>query len=497
MNTQLTVRDSGSILVCLVALVPYLILADIMSYQSLLASGLYMAVLTTYLGWSYYVVEYRAAYRHVFSPTVLAIALSLCTVSVVLLGWVPLSLIAFVHLAAINIMFVFWFVMLAAIYQTVTTRDEFASISEYPAITVLVPAYNEEGYVGRTITGLLEASYPDDKKRIIVVDDGSTDGTYAEAQQYESETVTVVTKENGGKYSALNYGLLFADTEIIVTVDADSIIGGNALRDIVAPLEADPEIGAVASNVRIFNRESLVEKCQTLEYIFGINTYRRVFDHFGAVSVVPGCLGAYRRSVLDEIHGYDPETLTEDFDTTLKVLKQGYKIRFSDAVVYTEAPDTWRDLYKQRLRWYRGNIMTVRKHLAGAVNPDNQYLQRIHLPRTLVTMVFIPFASWVILGVIAYIALTGSLMTVLILFVLFTSIIVCSNILAIRIEGDSLWYALYSPLFVIGYKHFHDVIMLKSIIDVLRDRETTWTSPTRVDQRDTTATERSADSHSD
>lgn len=494
MGERLSVRHVDSILICLGALVSYLLLANVLPQQMLLAIGLYVAVLTAYVGWSYYVVEYRPAYRRVFSPTALGVVLVVCTVSVVALGWVPLSPIALVHLAAVVLVFLYWFVVLTALYQYVTTRGEFDSVSEYPSITVLVPAYDEETYVSRTIESLLGATYPDGKKQIVVVDDGSTDGTYEEARRYESETVTVVRKENGGKYSALNYGLLFSDAEIVVTVDADSIVETDALLDVVAPFETDPDVGAVASNVKIFNRESFVTNCQTLEYVFGINTYRRVFDHLGAVSIVPGCLGAYRRSVLDEVLGYDPQTLTEDFDTTMKVLKQGYEVRFSEAVVYTEAPDTWRDLYNQRLRWYRGNVMTLRKHLSDPTNPRNQYLRRIHLPMALVTMVFAPLASWVILGVIAYAVLTGGFVEIAILFGIFTSIIVLSNLLAVKIEGESLRYVRYSPLFVLGYKHFHDLVMVKSLLDVLGDRELTWTNATRVDQREPSATDPAAES---
>jgi len=491
MSERFSARDSGSILVGLSISVPYLLLVGLFSEGTRLAIGLYILVLTAYFGWSYYVVEYRPAYRHVFSPTMLGIVLVLCTVGVVLFGWIPLSLIAFIHLLALVLIFSYWFVILAALYHKLTSREQFDSVSEYPSMTVVVPAYNEEGYVSRTIASLLEADYPEGKKQIVVVDDGSTDDTYEEAQQYESDTVTVVSKENGGKYSALNYGLLFSDTEIIVTVDADSIVETAALRDIVAPFEADPDVGAVASNVKIFNRDSLVTNCQTLEYVFGINIYRRVFDHFAAVSVVPGCLGAYRRTALDDVNAYDPHTLTEDFDTTVKVLKQGYKVRFSEAVVYTEAPDTWKDLYNQRLRWYRGNIMTMKKHLFDVVNPENHYFRRFHLPLALVTMVFIPLASWVILGVIGYIALTGSITELLILFMIFMAIVVLSKLLAIRIEGESPWYVLYAPLFVIGYKHFHDLVMVKSIIDILRGTDMGWTNATRIDQRETTSTETS------
>lgn len=482
MNSFVSFRNLRLICICLTLVVPYVGLAMFLPRELLFAVGSYGIVLTAYLMWSYVVVEYRPRYRDRFSPTLLGVLLVGCTVAVILNGWVPLSAVALVHLGAIVFIFGYWIVPVTALYHDLTERTPTQSTADLPPITVLIPAYNEEGYVGRTISSLLQAAYPTEKLSIVVVDDGSTDGTYAEALQYTSETVTVVSKENGGKYSALNYGLLFADSEFVVTVDADSIVESTALRDIVAPLIADASVGAVASNVKIFNRDSIVTNCQTIEYVFSINIFRRAFDHLGAVSVVPGCLGAYRRSALEEVGAFDPHTLTEDFDTTLKILRAGYEVRFSEAVVYTEAPDTWRDLYRQRLRWYRGNVMTLRKHLLAPVAPDNRYLSRIHLPFALVSMIFTPVAGWVILGLVMYIVLTVGLAAVALLLAAYILLITVMNLLAIRLGEESSWYLLYSPLFVVGYKHFNDLVMLKSIVDVLRGTDLEWTAATRVEQ---------------
>jgi len=488
MSRDLSRRDLGLGLVCFATSIPYGVIAWNLSPEIRMTIGIYVAVLAAYLGWTYYVVAHRPAYRRRFSPATLGVVLACCTVGVVVLGWVPLTVVGFVHLGALVVVFGYWVIPFTALYQAITSRGEFDDVSEFPAVTVLVPAYNEEGYVGRTITSLLKAEYPAGKKEIVVVDDGSTDDTYEEARRYESDTVTVVSKENGGKYSALNYGLLFTETEIIVTVDADSIVETDALRDIVAPLAADPEVGAVASNVKIFNRDSFVTKCQSIEYVVSINLFRRVYDQLAAVSIVPGCLGAYRRSALDEVHAFDPHTLTEDFDTTMKVLNRGYTVRFSDAVVYTEAPDTWRDLYQQRLRWYRGNVMTLKKHLFGTVPPENHYVRRIHIPLALVLMIFTPIAGWVILGVIAVIVLTSAVTEILLLFAAYTALVVLLNALALGIEGESYWYLGYAPLFVLGYKQFNDLVMVKSIVDVIRETELEWTNASRIEQRDGTAT---------
>ena len=467
----------------LVLAVPYSLLARSLPKGTLYAVAALAAVSIGYAVWSYLVIERWPAYDGLFTAFGFFVAVGLTVGAALWLEWIPAAAASVVHLVAITLVFGYWLVLLLAVYHEFTERDVFDTSPPFGTVTVLVPAYNEEGYIGRAIESLIDADYPAGKKEIVVVDDGSTDGTYEEARQYESETVTVLRKENGGKYSALNYGLVFVDSEFVVTVDADSMVASDALERMVAALEADPGIGAVASNVKIVNRTNVATWCQSLEYIFGINIYRRVFDHFGIVPIVPGCLGAFRREVLAEVYAYDPQTLTEDFDTTMKVLLSGYDVRVSNAVVYTEAPDTWTDLYKQRLRWYRGNYMTLFKHIEQLYDPDQGYLHRLFFPLRLLEMFFLPVAGWVIVGVIGYLLLSGSAAHLLVLFVFFTSIVVLINTLAIQIEHESLRHLLYTPLFVVGYKQFHDLVMLKSLFDVLTNDDLGWTSASRVRQR--------------
>ena len=473
----------ASVLICALALIPYALLVDIMPDGTVLGIATLGGIFVGYLLWSYYVIEYRPSYSGLFTLTGLSIALAAGTVLVMVLGWIPRTLLALVHLLALALFFAYWLILVLAIYHELTNRDRFEPKPPYESLTVMVPAYNEEGYIGRTIESLLRADYPAEKKQIFVIDDGSTDGTYEEAKKYESEIVSVFQKENGGKYSALNYGLVFTDSEYVVTVDADSIVAKDGLKRIVAPFQSNPEIGAVASNVKIVNRTNLVTRCQSLEYIFGINIYRRIFDHFGIVPIVPGCLGGFRREVLEEVAAYDPETLTEDFDTTIKVLLAGYQVRVSNALVYTEAPDTWGDLYKQRLRWYRGNYMTIFKHLGQLSRPQQGYLHRLFLVLRIIEMFFMPVAGWVILGVITYLLLFESALQLLVLLVFFTSIVVIINALATQIEHEDLRHVVYAPLFVVGYKQFHDLVMVKSLLDVVRKKDVGWTSASRVRQR--------------
>lgn len=465
------------------ALIPFWLLIDVMNDGTIYAVALLGGILVVYIGWSYYVVEYKPRYQDLLATRALVVVLLGYTVTIVALEWVAASPLAFVHLGAIAlIFFYYWFIALVAVYHDLIGHTTSRLPDECPSISVLVPAYNEEGYVGRTIQALLNADYPRSKLDVVVIDDGSTDETLAEARSFASDVVTVVTKKNGGKYSALNYGMLFSESEIIVTVDADSLVSDDALKQIVAPFERRENVGAVASNVTIWNRDSLITRCQQLEYTIGVNIYRRVLDYFGIVLVVPGCLGAYRREVLEEVFGYDPETLTEDFDVTLKVLRSGRRVTVSEARVYTEAPSTWKDLYKQRLRWYRGNYMTTFKHWQLVIDPSYGLLHRLAMPFRMVEMFFLPIASWIVLGYIVWLLMTGFALQVLALLVFFTSIVFLIAALGVQIEGEDWRLLVYTPLLVIGYKQFHDALNIKCLVDVLRKQDLSWTNAKRIEQ---------------
>lgn len=352
-----------------------------------------------------------------------------------------------------------------------------------PTVSVLIPAYNEEGYVNRTIESALETDYPEAKKEIIVIDDGSTDNTYYEAKQYESEGVKVLQKKNGGKYSALNYGLYFATGEIIFTVDADSLIARKAIKRLVSRFQQEKGVGGVAGSVKVLNRGTFLTNCQAMEYILGINIFRRALDFLGSVTVVPGCLGAFKKQVLERIGFYDPNTLTEDFDTTVKVLKLGKAIKASSGGrAYTEVPVTWRDLYNQRLRWYRGNLMTVFKHKNALFDSSFGFLNKIAFPFFLFSMIFIPFARILVLASLVIGILSGiwfELFTLFLFFLILQSLI---SLIGIQMEGEDIKLVAFAPFLMIGYNHFLDFITLKSLFDVLFSERLQWTQARRVEK---------------
>ncbi|MHB8105786.1 MAG: glycosyltransferase family 2 protein, partial [Dehalococcoidales bacterium] len=336
-----------------------------------------------------------------------------------------------------------------AIYQKRREIKQFNSPGYFPSLTVLIPAYNEEKVLSRTIETVLEATYPD--KEIIVIDDGSKDQTCRIAMDYSNRGVKVIQRPNGGKAMALNHGLLFARGEIIVIVDADSQISKNTLIELVKPFR-NPNVAAVAGNIKVLNRHNLLTNCQALEYIASINIYRRALDVFGSVTVVPGALGAYRRESMQSSGFYDPDTLVEDFDVTVKALKTGQIVQAStSAVSYTEAPLALKDFFKQRLRWYRGNFQAMWKHRDAMFNPRYGFLQKLSFPHMVISMIFLPLAGLVNIVSSIQIIATGDGFVLVPTFAFFCFLQILLSIMAIQLDGENQKLVLYSPLLILGY----------------------------------------------
>jgi peptidoglycan-N-acetylglucosamine deacetylase len=230
-------------------------------------------------------------------------------------------------------------------------------------IAVLVPAYNEEEVVCKTVSTLLSSTCRNELE-IIVIDDGSRDRTAEVVEQNFGycENIRVCRKENGGKASALNYGIDRTDAEVIVAIDGDTVLMPGAIENLVKHF-CDPSVGAVAGNVLVGNQKTLITRFQALEYIASQNLDRRAFELCNAISVVPGAIGAWRRSALIEVGGYCSDTLAEDADLTLSIERRGWRVVTEPAArALTEAPETLRAFMKQRFRWTFGTLQVAYKH---------------------------------------------------------------------------------------------------------------------------------------
>jgi peptidoglycan-N-acetylglucosamine deacetylase len=278
-----------------------------------------------------------------------------------------------------------------------TRFSDRSAVAQYsPRVAVLIPAYNEEKVIERTIRAALRSSYRN--LRVIVIDDGSKDRTLQIARECfpreeASGRVLILTKPNSGKADALNFGLRHLDSaeEIFVGIDADTVIAREAIS-LLVPHFLDSKVGAVAGNAKVGNRVNLWTRWQALEYITSQNFERRALNRFGAVSVVPGAIGAWRTSAVRAMGGYHTDTVAEDADLTMALLRSGYRIEYEDrALAYTEAPVNANGLMRQRFRWSFGILQAVFKH--REVFARKGVLGWIALPNIVVFQILLPLVS--------------------------------------------------------------------------------------------------------
>lgn len=392
---------------------------------------------------------------------------------------------------------------LFALIDRFRKRKNFASEDYCPRVAVLIPAYNEEKVIVRTIRSVMMSTYKN--LRIVVIDDGSTDGTAecareAYAKDIESGRLTVLQKENGGKAEALNYGLQFCDEEIYVGIDADGVIAHDAIAKMV-PHFANPEIGAVAGNAKVGNRVNLWTRWQALEYITSQNFERRALDLFDVVVVVPGAIGAWRTEAVKKAEGYHSNTVAEDADLTMNLLQQGYAVIYEDqALAFTEAPVNVNGLMRQRFRWSFGIMQAVFKHI-GAVK-RRLAMGLFALPNIIVFQILLPLVSPLIdlmflFSILQFFydrhfhpeaASAESFQKLLLYFLTFMVIDFIASALAFALEkkhpaskGDA-WLLVHIWIQRFSYRQVFSLVLLKTIKRAIDGRPFNWDKLERTAQ---------------
>lgn len=228
-----------------------------------------------------------------------------------------------------------------------------------PLFTAIVPAYNEEGSIEETLTSLINLDYPIDKKEIIVVNDGSRDRTKEIVESFiaahPQNSILLINQQNGGKGNALNTGLRIARGEFYACLDADSFVRPDALQEML-PYFENKDVAAVCPLLKVRKPASVLQKVQWCEYVINM-FYKFLNARLDCIHVTPGPFSVYRTSVIKELGGYDEKTLTEDLEIAIRLQKHHYRIiQTFDAIVETNAPNTWKELFRQRVRWYKGSI---------------------------------------------------------------------------------------------------------------------------------------------
>ncbi|SFS71831.1 glycosyltransferase [Mucilaginibacter polytrichastri] len=260
-------------------------------------------------------------------------------------------------------------------------------------VSIIVPAYNEEVTAIKTIESLLKLEYP--LLEIIFVDDGSKDTTFAvvDAAYGNHPLVKVLTKPNGGKASALNFGIAQSSHQFLVCIDADTQLKDDAIFHLMTYF-TDDEIGAVAGTVKVGNETNLITRWQSIEYITAQNMDRRAFDLLNSITVVPGAIGAFRKEAIFKAGGFTYDTLAEDCDLTMRILKQGYIVKnCAEAIAYTEAPEQLGALLKQRFRWSFGVIQSFWKNRDALFNKKYKYFGMVGMPNILIFQIVLPLFS--------------------------------------------------------------------------------------------------------
>ncbi len=351
-----------------------------------------------------------------------------------------------------------------------------------PAVSIIVPAYNEEVNAIRTVKSLLIQDYPN--LHVIFVDDGSKDSTYETVRDafMFKDNVSVYTKVNGGKASALNFGIEKSTADFVVCIDADTQLKRDAVSLLMKKFDAGETVGAVAGNVKVGNEVNMITRWQSIEYITSQNFDRRAFDLLHCITVVPGAIGAFRKKAIIDAGGFTTDTLAEDCDLTMRMLRKGYDVRnCTEAISITEAPETMSQFLKQRFRWSFGIMQCFWKHRDALLNPKYKNLGMVALPNILVYQMILPFLAPLadLLLVLSLIAsflsiIPASVGHIFLFYLIFTFVDVAGAALAFAFEKEDYKKLIWLIPQRLIYRQLMYYILLKSFNKAIKGELQGW-----------------------
>ena len=346
-----------------------------------------------------------------------------------------------------------------------------------PHVSIIVPAYNEEVNCVRTVETLLREDYP--SFDIIFVDDGSKDHTLECIHQAfdGNSRVRILGKPNGGKASALNYGIAHTDADFVVCIDADTQLRPDAVSRLMQHflLDKDHRIGAVAGNVKVGNERNMLTRWQAIEYTTSQNFDRMAYSYINAITVVPGAIGAFRKEAIDKAGGLTTDTLAEDCDLTMRINEAGYVIENENyAVAMTEAPENVRQFVKQRVRWCFGVMQTFWKHRSSLFNPKKKGFGLWAMPNMLIFQYIIPTFS-PLADVLMFIGLfSGNALQIFLYYLLFLAVDASVSIMAYIFEHESLWVLLWIIPQRFFYRWIMYYVLFKSYLKAIKGELQSW-----------------------
>ncbi|WP_330326111.1 glycosyltransferase [Streptomyces pseudovenezuelae] len=339
-------------------------------------------------------------------------------------------------------------------------------------VSVLVPAYNEAKCIENTVRSLMASEHP---VEVLVIDDGSSDGTARIVEAMGLPNVRVVRQLNAGKPAALNRGLANARHDIIVMMDGDTVFEPSTVRELVQPF-GDPRVGAVAGNAKVGNRDSLIGAWQHIEYVMGFNLDRRMYDVLRCMPTIPGAVGAFRRSALERVGGMSDDTLAEDTDITMAMHRDGWRVVYAEkARAWTEAPESVQQLWSQRYRWSYGTMQAIWKHRRALVErgPSGRF-GRVGLPLVSLFMVLAPLLAPLIDVFLLYGVVFGPTQKTIMAWLGVLAIQVVCAAYAFRLDRERMTHLISLPLQQILYRQLMYVVLLQSWITALTGGRLRW-----------------------
>ncbi|MBK3643069.1 bifunctional polysaccharide deacetylase/glycosyltransferase family 2 protein [Streptomyces sp. MBT33] len=343
-------------------------------------------------------------------------------------------------------------------------------------VSVIVPAYNEKECIANTLRSLSRSTHPIE---IIVVDDGSTDGTSEIAREAARSlgmtNVRVVRQENAGKPAALNNGVRSASHDIVVMMDGDTVFEPETVRQLVQPF-ADPAVGAVAGNAKVGNRDTVIGAWQHIEYVMGFNLDRRMYDLLRCMPTIPGAIGAFRRDAVLQVGGMSEDTLAEDTDITIAMHRAGWRVVYQEhARAWTEAPGSLKQLWSQRYRWSYGTMQALWKHRKSLTDrgPSGRF-GRVGMPLVVIFQILTPVCAPLIDVFTAYSMIFVDFWAALCAWLAVLGIQLVCAAYAFRLDREKYRYLLMMPLQQLAYRQMMYLVLIHSCITALTGGRLRW-----------------------
>ncbi|MER7678336.1 glycosyltransferase [Streptomyces sp. NPDC096934] len=364
--------------------------------------------------------------------------------------------------------------VLSAAHARRVRRDGFrwGPVPVTEPVSVLVPAYNEAKCIENTVRSLMASEHP---VEVVVVDDGSSDGTARIVEDLRLPNVRVVRQLNAGKPAALNRGVANARHDIVVMMDGDTVFEPATVGELVQPF-ADPGVGAVAGNAKVGNRDSLIGAWQHIEYVMGFNLDRRMYDILRCMPTIPGAVGAFRRSALERVGGMSDDTLAEDTDITMALHRDGWRVVYAEkARAWTEAPESVQQLWSQRYRWSYGTMQAIWKHRRAVVEkgPSGRF-GRVGLPLVALFMVLAPLLAPLIDVFLLYGVVFGPTRRTLVAWLGVLGVQAVCAAYAFRLDRERMTHLVSLPLQQILYRQLMYMVLIQSWITALTGGRLRW-----------------------